>query len=414
MDSTLTPLLRTDAVPMDTLHDRYGALLELVRKLIGVVPNCDPYLEIWPPAFRTYNVMVPNFLNLPFALWGVGASSAVIGLGMYAASRGAGCAYCSAHTSSFAMRRGADPEKVARAMDGDAAFFTAAELAVIHVARSLSRVPCTLTQAERDALRGAFSSAEVEWVVLGVAMMGFLNKFMDSVGVELEGAAMNEVSAVIGPSGWAPGKHLDPSQPDEPTAAPPADTFAFKLSLLPLIPAAIAADRRWTSGVPSTWPAVGKYLRVHTGHDFPVLSRLQHKRAIRAIAVMLRDNLDAHTTILGLPAKCAAGMVFATVIGDDSLARAVRAIAAKCGATPAQLDEAASFARGEAESAGADDRARTVLRLAKIISPSPARIPVELLDECREAGLAAAGLVELVSWLSVLQMLHRVGMFFEG
>jgi hypothetical protein len=37
-----------------------------MRKLLGVVPNFDPYREIWPPAFRTYNVMAPNLLQLTF------------------------------------------------------------------------------------------------------------------------------------------------------------------------------------------------------------------------------------------------------------------------------------------------------------------------------------------------------------
>ena len=67
-DDVIASLLEQDAVPMETLHKRYGALLELVRVLIGVVPNCDRYLEIWPPAFRTYNLIVPNFLNLPFSI----------------------------------------------------------------------------------------------------------------------------------------------------------------------------------------------------------------------------------------------------------------------------------------------------------------------------------------------------------
>jgi hypothetical protein len=61
----LVELLEQEAVPFETLHTRYGSLLELVRKILGVVPNCDPYLEIWPPAFRSYNMMVPNLLNLP-------------------------------------------------------------------------------------------------------------------------------------------------------------------------------------------------------------------------------------------------------------------------------------------------------------------------------------------------------------
>src|SRR5258706_6751586 len=99
----LVELLKADAVPVATLHARYGSLLVLVRKLIGVVPNCDPYLEIWPPAFRTYNVMVPNFLNLPFVIWGMGAPRDLLGLALYASSRTAECAYCSAHTCSFAL-----------------------------------------------------------------------------------------------------------------------------------------------------------------------------------------------------------------------------------------------------------------------------------------------------------------------
>lgn len=71
-DDTLVPLLREHMVPWDVLQERYGPLLELVRTLLGVVPNCDQYLEIWEPAFRTYNIMVPNFFNLPFSIFGSG------------------------------------------------------------------------------------------------------------------------------------------------------------------------------------------------------------------------------------------------------------------------------------------------------------------------------------------------------
>src|SRR5687767_7753741 len=111
--STLAQILAPAAVDFSTLQQRYGPLLELVRKLIGVVPNCDRYLEIWPTAFRSYNVMVPNFLNLPFFQWGVGAPKTPVSLAMYTSSRTASCMYCSAHTCSFALRRGAAEHKVA-------------------------------------------------------------------------------------------------------------------------------------------------------------------------------------------------------------------------------------------------------------------------------------------------------------
>ncbi len=53
---------------------------------------------------RTYNVMVPNLLS-PFLGWGLGAPRSTVGLAMYVSSLMAGCAYCSAHSCSFALRR---------------------------------------------------------------------------------------------------------------------------------------------------------------------------------------------------------------------------------------------------------------------------------------------------------------------
>ena len=50
--------LRDQTVDMAQLHKDYKPMLRLVREIIGVVPNCDPYLEIWPAGFRTYNLLV--------------------------------------------------------------------------------------------------------------------------------------------------------------------------------------------------------------------------------------------------------------------------------------------------------------------------------------------------------------------
>jgi len=102
---TLSQALRGDAVDVATLQRRYGPQLAIGRKVLGVVPNCHAYLEIWPVGLRTYNLLVPNFLNLPFLLFGLGPPKATVGLVMYSASRAAGCAYCTAHSCAFALRR---------------------------------------------------------------------------------------------------------------------------------------------------------------------------------------------------------------------------------------------------------------------------------------------------------------------
>ena len=216
-----------------------------------MVPKCDEYLEIWPPAFRTYNIMVPNFLNLPFSVFGFGGAPAdVVGLGLYVASRVAECPYCSAHTCSFALRRGASPEKVAHALMGDGAPFTPKELATIAVARSLARVPSELTGGERAELEKCFGAEQAEWIVAGICMMGFLNKFMDVVGVELEASTAAEVASTLGAS-WSSGKagrDLDPTAP--PGRPPSADSLWTKLGIVPLVPFALRTDRRWQKGVP--------------------------------------------------------------------------------------------------------------------------------------------------------------------
>lgn len=132
MANTLAEAMQTDRVSFEELHGRYDPVLQLVEVLIGVVPNCDQYLEVWQPGFRTYNLLVPNFLNLPGSLVGRSAAKDIVGLAMYASSRAASCKYCSAHTCSFALRRGS----TAAAVIGD--HRTPLEAAAVAVAEALS------------------------------------------------------------------------------------------------------------------------------------------------------------------------------------------------------------------------------------------------------------------------------------
>jgi alkylhydroperoxidase family enzyme len=389
MNATLLPLLQDDAVPVNTLRGRYGGLFDLIRTLIGVVPNSCPYLEIWPVGFRSFSVMVPNLLNLPILLWGLAAPRHVIGLAMYAASRTAECAYCSAHSCSFALRRGAPPASIIGVATTDPG-----ARAAIAAARALSRVPAMITDDERANLAVHFPAAHVEWIVLAIAMMGFLNKFMDVVGVELEAGVASEVQALIAPSGWNPGKHFTGTVPDSPP--PHADSLATRLGVLRYAPTAVLLDRKWTAGVPSRWPAVGEFLQAKTGHDFPVLSRLTHRRAIRAIAVMIRDNFDEATSVVGLSLKARLGCIYAEAVGDTTLAGEVEKLSQRC---PHHVNDA---------------RAQAALGLARAASSSPSQIDTGVVGACRAARLGAAAIIEIVVWLSVLQMLHRLSEFYRA
>ena len=408
--ATVWPLLTPALVPMPQLEAKYGPVLGLVKVLLGVVPNCDAALEIWPPAFVAYNVMVPNLLNLPFLLWGVGAAApaSIVGLALYASSRAAACPYCTAHTCTFAARRGVKHDVIARALEtaagGGSEHASQAERAAIAVGTALGSVPHTLTADHRTALSAHLTPAGVEAVVLGAVMMGFLNKFMDGAGVPLEPTVVNEVLPLLAPSAWSPGRALDTTAPAPVAGAPPpADNLWTKMSVLPLAPGALALDRAWTAGVPDRWPEVGAFLAEVTGHDWPVLGRLKHSpRAVRAIATMLRLNVDASTTVVGLSCKLEAARIFAEAVANPELVAAVGAMAAVGGG-------AGGSDQGGAKS---DEATAALLALARSLAPSPAQITPEVVAACEAARVAPAAIVELIQWLGVLQLVHRLSIYF--
>jgi alkylhydroperoxidase family enzyme len=411
-DLTLVQALRPAAVDLSRLRREHSSMLQIVRLLIGVVPNCDSYLAIWPTGFRTYNLLVPNLLNLPFSVWGFGPSAVTLGLALYTASRTAQCSYCTAHTCSFTLRRGASPEKLAGALPP-------AEKAAAAAAEALASIPCALTREHREELDRHFSAQDAERIALGIALMGFLNKFMDALAIDLEEAAVEEVSAALAPTGWTPGKHRVATPPLEPElqARPGGrDTLATKLAILRHLPGAVRLDRAWTRGVPSRWPEVGAYLKVRTGQDFPLLAKMKSRRAVRSIATVLRDNLDASDSKLGLPVKALAGLVYATIVENETLAREARELALRADPAigEATLDAVARFASGPADDVpGLSREAVLALLLAKAVSPSPATVPAPLVDRISKV-LSPEAQIELVVWIAVQQMLHRLGSYLDA
>jgi hypothetical protein len=254
----------------------------------------------------------------------------------------------------------------------------------VRVVRALSVVPAAIGDDDRAELRRHVSRSHEEWIVLSIAMMGWLNKTMDALGVPLEEPTVAEVNGVIAASGWSPGKHMA----SLPAAAPPPkpDSLGRRLGVIRHAPQALKLDKQWTRGVPKAWPAVGEFLREKTGHDFPVLGRLRHRGAARAIATMIRDNFT--DTVVGRAEKLGAGLIYADVVGDARLGEQLRA----AGAT-----------------AVADSPVQT---LARATSPSPAAVDAGVVDVCRQ--LAPAAIIEVVTFIALLQLLHRLEAYYQA
>lgn len=451
--NTLAQQLEPSTVSFSDLEKDYRPMLKLVEQLIGVVPNCDPLLEIWPIGFRTYNLLVANLLNLPTSLLGTGGPKDLVGLAMYTASRAAECMYCSAHTCSFAIRRGVSAD----AITGE---YTELEAAVAAVAEGMSRVPADLTRAQVVELRKHLSEDEVEWVVLGAALMGFLNKFMDTMGVELEASAINDVKDLITETGWSTGKHswtaegVDdffdsedegrPLNPGAATEAPPAtpgdgfengsasngssslghekiqrDNIGTYMRVMRQAPGALRREKRWTKGMSARPGAALLALEDELGYAYNTLASLNHKRVVRAIATVIRDNMNDETSTLGVGPKCLIALVYSRVVGNDVLtAEAVQMaerLAPEIGHR--KLSAIGRFADADMTVAsippGLSSIEAAVVMLTKAASPSPSEVNQITISLVADT-LSPEQIIEAVVWLSVQQMLHRLYVFYEA
>jgi len=341
MTKTLSESLKPASVNWKTLHTNYNPLLNLVRELIGIIPNCDPTLEIWQPGFRTYNLLVPNMFNLPNTLFGSKSFKASMGLAMYASSKAA-CAYCTAHACSFALRRGARTEAIAGSR-------TEKEQAVITLAEKLAHIPSSLTLADVEAVKKHFSQSETEWLVYSISMMGFLNKFMNAVGVELEQEAINDTAELLSKTGWNPGIHAGNGWRVTKPGLPRQDNLLTYLRVIRHAPGAVLWEKKWTKGVPSQYHEAADFLKRQTGWSFPILKPVKEARVVRILTTVLRDNLDTELTTTGLKIKMYAGYIFSILAENDTLKSEIRNSAAHVAPelTDDKLEQLANIAQTE-------------------------------------------------------------------
>ena len=416
--STLSELTSPAHVNWNILHQKYNPVLGLVNELIGVIPNCDKVLEIWPPGFRTYNLLVPNLLNLPNTLWSGKRLKAVMGLAMYASSAAAGCPYCTAHTCSFALRRGA----AEKAILGER---NAAEAAAVLVAEAMSGVPATLSKEHVAELKKHFNDDDAQQIVLAVCLMGFLNKFMDAMGIELEEESVASVGKLLAGTGWNPQRHLrEQFQVPQEAIASASDNFFTYLRVARHAPGAINLERKWLKGIPHSADAA-VFLKQKTGSDFQLLQKIKKPRAIKAITAVLRDNLDESTTTIGIRVKCLAAMVFASVVKNEPLLREIKLMCdhfqvryqhAAAAIEPIVLTAVPADKQSYQEMSVRlqqyfSDEEIPLMMLARASAGSPAEVNEIIISEAAQK-LLPQQIVELMVWISVQQMLHRLHVFF--
>lgn len=126
----------------------------------------------------------------------------------YISSNAAGCRYCQAHTIRAAERYGAEIEKLENIWEFKThPAFTEAEKAALEFALVSSTVPNAVDDTVAENLRKHWNDGEIVEIMGVVALFGFLNRWNDSMGTEIESGAIESGEKYLRSHGWAPGKH---------------------------------------------------------------------------------------------------------------------------------------------------------------------------------------------------------------
>lgn len=126
----------------------------------------------------------------------------------YLSSMTAGCRYCEAHTIRAADRYGAEAEQLANIWEYKTAdCFSDAERVVFDFAIAASTVPNSVTEGHHANLRKHWDDGEIVEILGVVALFGYLNRWNDTMGTQLEEPAAEDGVKYLAGHGWSRGKH---------------------------------------------------------------------------------------------------------------------------------------------------------------------------------------------------------------
>jgi len=126
----------------------------------------------------------------------------------YVSSSKAGCQYCQAHTILAAERYGADSEQLANICQYSThPAFSPAERAALDFAVAASTIPNAVDNTIIENLRQHWAEGEIVEILGVISLFGYLNRWNDSMGTNIESGAINAGEKHLTKHGWSPGKH---------------------------------------------------------------------------------------------------------------------------------------------------------------------------------------------------------------
>jgi len=217
-----TPLSQQESKP-------FKFLFSYVKKQMGFVPNSMKTMARVPAIMGAFGSLAASIIGNPqkikplvalrLSLKNMGYMASHMknkdrvplylkNLVAHASSNAAGCRYCQAHTIGEAAHNGATKEQLEAVWDFEnSPVFTEKEKVALRFGFAAGSVPNMVTNTHFEALRQHFSQAQIVELGATVALFGFLNRWNDTFGTQLEAPARETAEKYLKKSGWKIGKH---------------------------------------------------------------------------------------------------------------------------------------------------------------------------------------------------------------
>lgn len=190
--------------PLSAEHDlETKELAEFFNETLGFCPNSVLTMQRRPAISKA-------FINLNKAVMANEGrvTSALKRMIAWVSSNSTGCRYCQAHAIRAAERYGAEQEQLDNIWEYRThPAFNEAERAALDFSLAASLVPNGVDAAIKKRLYEHWDEGEIVEMLGVISLFGYLNRWNDSMGTDIEEGAVESGNKYLGKHGYEVGKH---------------------------------------------------------------------------------------------------------------------------------------------------------------------------------------------------------------
>ena len=190
--------------PLSADHDlETKELAEFFNETLGFCPNSVLTMQRRPAISKA-------FINLNKAVMANEGrvTSALKRMIAWVSSNATGCRYCQAHAIRAAERYSAEQEQLDNIWEYRThPAFSDAERAALDFSLAASLVPNGVNSDIKKQLYAHWDEGEIVEMLGVISLFGYLNRWNDSMGTNIEEGAVESGDQYLGKHGWESGKH---------------------------------------------------------------------------------------------------------------------------------------------------------------------------------------------------------------